>query len=300
MGQQSGLSPDGRAHRWVALAPCAGVFAAGVVGLLLPGRPAYSGSFGPFWLPLVAAAVAAVGIVVRSTGHPRWRRLSGALGWAGLLLMLWTAGGLVLDLLRVAGRIAPGLMPHEVDWPGLATRALALVAVVVLARRALAGPPCPAPAHDARWYGFTALALALLYPALKTWWALGGTLGLRWPGADDLDGSFTLWLPAVPWLLAAALSLLLVLTPQWLPRRLLLLAGWSATGVVATVGTAACCSLVGGLIAGDADFGEMSGWVFGLVYGSWFLWAVANGAATRAYQSRSAAAPASTPARHAA
>jgi hypothetical protein len=29
-------------------------------------------------------------------------------------------------------------MPHEVDWPGLATRALALAAVVMLARLALA------------------------------------------------------------------------------------------------------------------------------------------------------------------
>ena len=33
----------------------------------------------------------------------------------------------------------------------------------------------------------------------------------------------------------------------------------------------------------------MAGWVFALVYGSWFLWAIAAGAATRAYQLRTAA-----------
>jgi len=83
--------------------------------------------------------------------------------------------------------------------------------------------------------------------------------------------------------------LLLASTPRWMPRRLLLVAGWSATTAAAMVGPAACWSLVGGLIGGDADFGEMHGWVFALVYGSWFLWAIAAGAATRSYQLRSAA-----------
>ena len=81
-----------------------------------------------------------------------------------------------------------------------------------------------------------------------------------------------------------------------MPRRLLLAAGWSATVVVATFGPAACWSLVSGLIAGDADFGGMAGWVFALVYGSWFLWAIAAGAATRSYQLRSAAPRTSSPA----
>ena len=199
--------------------------------------------------------------------------------------MLWTASGLPLDLLRVTSLVFPGLMPPGIDWLGLATRALALAALVVLARLALSRPAAPARAQAAFWYAYAALALALPYPILKTWWALGGNLGLRWPGADGLAGSFALWLPAVPWLLAAALSLLLVLTPRWLPRRALLVAGWSATVVVAMIGPAACWSL----IRGDADFGGMAGWVFALVYGSWFLWAIAAGAATRSYQVRSAA-----------
>jgi hypothetical protein len=179
--------------------------------------------------------------------------------------------------------------PAGVDWLGLATRAFACAVAVVLAHLALARPPARAPTRVATWYGYAALAFALPYPVLKTWWALGGDFGLRWPGADGLAGSFALWLPAVPWLLAATLSLLLVVTPRWLPRRPLLAVGWFASVVVATFGLAACVAFVSGLLAGDVDSGGMATWVFGLVYGSWFLWAIAAGAATRSYQLRSAA-----------
>ena len=146
-------------------------------------------------------------------------------------------------------------MPPTVYWLALATRAFALAAVVVLARFTLAGPSDRAPARDVSsaipvWYGYVAFALALPYPLLRTWWALGGSLGLRSPGADGLEGSFALWLPAVPWLLAAVLSLLLASPPRRMPPRLLLAAGWSATVVVAMVGPAAFWSLVGGLIGG--------------------------------------------------
>ena len=165
------------------------MFAAGVAEQLVPNRPAYAESFAPDWLPLAAAGLAAAGIILRLHCLARWPRLGGALSWSGLLLMLWTASGLPLDLLRVASLIVPGLMPPGVDWPGLATRALALAAVVVLARLALARPAAPAPPAPASWYGYAAFALALPYPVLKTWWALGGTLGLRWPGADGLAGS---------------------------------------------------------------------------------------------------------------
>jgi hypothetical protein len=284
-----------RLETWIALVLCATVFAAGAVGLILPDRPAYAGALAPSWLPLAAAGIAAAGIIVRFNGRPRWPRLGRALSWGGLLLLLWTASGLPLDLLRVASLIVPGLMPPGVDWPGLATRALALAALVVLAHLVLARPAAPARAQAASWYGYAAFALALPYPLLKTWWALGGSFGLRWPGADGLAGSFALWLPAVPWLLAAALSLLLALTPRRLPRRLLLVAGWSATVVVATIGPVACWSLLSGLIDGDADFGAMAGWVFALFYGSWALWALAAGAATRSYQLRSAALRMSLP-----
>ncbi len=135
-----------------------------------------------------------------------------------------------------------GLIPLGVDWPGLATRTLALAAAVVLARLALARPAAPASTRAATWYGYAAFVLALPYPVLRTCWALGGTLGLSWPGAAGQG--FAPLLLAIPWLLAAALSLLLVSTRRWMPRRLLLVAGWSATAIVAMIGPAACWSLV--------------------------------------------------------
>ncbi len=276
-----------RAEAWTALALCVAVVAAGILQQLVHDRPAYAEMFGPSWLPLAAAGVAAVGILMRLTDRPQLR-LRRALSWSGLLLMLWAAGGLMIDLLRVVSLVVPGLMPSGVDWLGLATRAFACAVAVVLAHLALESPSALASTRVATWYGYAALAFALPYPVLKTWWALGGSFGLRWPGADGLAGSFALWLPAVPWLLAATLSLLLVATPRWLPRRPLLAAGWFASVVVATFGLSACSAFVVGLLRGDVDSGGMATWVFGLVYGSWFLWAIAAGAATRSYQLRSA------------
>jgi hypothetical protein len=104
-----------------------------------------------------------------------------------------------------------------------------------------------------------------------------------WAGAAG-DG-FVPWLACIPWLMAAILSLLLVATPRWLPRRLLVGAGWFATAVVAMIGPAACWSLVTALAAGrDLGLAGIANWVPCLFYGSWLLWAIAAAAATRAYQ----------------
>ena len=74
-----------------------------------------------------------------------------------------------------------------------------------------------------------------------------------------------------------------------MPRRLLLVAGWSATAIVAMIGPAACWSLVTQLLAGsDRGPGGIAIWVFGLFYGSWLLWAIAAGAATHSYHLRTA------------
>jgi hypothetical protein len=166
---------------------------------------------------------------------------------------------------------------------------LALAAAIVLAHLALARPAAPASTRASAWYGYAAFVLALPYPVLRTWWALGGTLGLMWPGAAG--HGFTPWLACIPWLLAAVLSLLLV--PTWrslrVPRRLLLAAGWSATAVVAMIGPAACWSLVTKLaVGGDLGLEGIAAWVPCLFYGSWLLWAIAAGAATRSYQLHSA------------
>ena len=127
----------------------------------------------------------------------------------------------------------------------------------------------------------------MVYPVLRTTWVLGGTLGLMWPGAAGQG--FEPWLACTPWLLAAALSLLLVLTPRWMSRRLLLTAGWSATAIVAMIGPAAFWSLITALVGREnLSLDGIAAWVPCLFYSSWFLWAIAAGAATRSYQLHSA------------
>jgi len=224
-----------------------------------------------------------------------------AVRWIGLLLMVWLANGLLFDLLTLAGlmghRNASGaIVMSSVYWPGLVTRAFAFVALLALARLALAAPSATAGAPSARpavWYGYAAFVLALPYPLLRLHWALGGTLGLLSPGAAGRG-----WEPlviAIPWMAAAVLSLLLVSPPGWMPRRLLLAAGWSATAVVATIGPAAFGAFLSEVASGSFTTGDIEVWVFGLFYTSWFLWAIAGGAATRSYQLRTAGPPAPSP-----
>jgi hypothetical protein len=288
MESQSSPSLGGRAEPWIALVLCAAVLAAGALQHVARNRPSYAGAFAPDWLPLAATGLAAAGIL-RPNGRPQWLRVRRALHWSACLLMVWAANGLPFDLLRLTP-----LIPLDVDWPGLVKRTLALAAAVVLARLALAGPAAAASTRAASWYGYAAFVLALPYPVLRTWWALGGTPGLKYPGAAG-QGLAPLLL-AIPWLLAAVLSLLLVPTWRWMPRRLLLAAGWFATAVVALIGPAACWSLVKHAASGDLDTrGGIAVWVFGLFYGSWLLWAIAAGAATRSYQVRSAALRMSSP-----
>lgn len=271
-----------RAEPWIGLALCAAVVAGWTMEHLIPNRPTYAQIFAPDWLPLAAAGLAAAGML--PLDDTRFSlRVQRALRWSGLLLMVWAANGLPLDVLRVAG-----LIPLGVDWPGLATRALALLAAIMLARLALAIPAVPASAQTATWYGYAAFGLALPYPLLRTHWALGGTVGLLWPGAAG-EG-WAPWLASIPWLVAAALSLFMVSPPRWMPPRLLVVGGWSATAVVAMIGPAGCWALVAALASGgDTVSGGIEFWVFALFYGSWLLWAVAAGAAARAYQLRHAA-----------
>jgi hypothetical protein len=261
----------------VALALCAAVVAAATLESFVAGRPARAASFSPVGLPLAAAALAAVGAWPRSVG-PRWlHRAQRILGWFGLLLMVWTAGGLPLHLLRLTG-----LIPLPVEWWAVAIKTLALAASIALGHLALVRPPSSRPAT---WYGYAAFVLALPYPVLRTCWALGWSPGLQRPGAAG--SGWAPWLLAIPWLLAAGLSLLLVPTWRWMPRRLLLIAGWSATAIVGTIGLPACWALVSRpAIIDDPHPLGIALWVFGLFYGSWLLWAIAAAAATRSYQLR--------------
>jgi hypothetical protein len=296
MESQGSRTQGSRVESWIALVLCAAVAVGRTVEPLLSAQPAAALAPAPAWLPLAAGAFAAAGIV-RLDGWPQWLRIQRASRWTALLLMVWAANGLPFDLLTMTGtmgrRTASGaIVIATVNWPGLVTRTLALAAAVVLARLALTRPAAPASTRPATWYGYAAFVLALPYPVLRAVWALGGTPGLTRPGGGG--HGYAPLLLAIPWVLAAILSLLLVPTWRWMPRRLLLLAGWTATAIVGMIGPVAVWVLVSGFVAPaapappDANGPGIAAWVAALFYGSWLLWAVAAGAATRSYQLRSA------------
>jgi hypothetical protein len=288
--RRQGAPTIGRVEPWIGLGLLAGVVLAWAWGRLVANSDGPQ-AFAPDWLPPVAAAVATVGIVPVD-GSRQWLGVQRVLRWTGLLLMVWAANGLPFDVLTAGGlmghRTASGeIVLASVSWPGLVTRSLALAVAIVLARVALTHPAAAASSRTATWYGYAAFLLALPYPVLRIHWAMGGSLGLAWPGAAGVG-----WEPlllAIPWLAAAALALLLVAPPGWMPRRLLLAAGWAATTIVAMIGPAALWSAVSALAGGGAAGSEgIQTWVFALFYGSWFLFAMAAGAATLSYQRRSA------------
>jgi hypothetical protein len=291
MESQRNHSLGSKVESWIALALCTAVLLSRAIEHLVSKQPAHAPSLSPDWLPLAAAGFAAAGIL-RLNGSLQWLRLQRALLWSGLLLMIWVANGLPFDLLTMAGRIGDPATgrPASVNWPGLATRTLALAAAVMLARRALARSADDASTRAATWYGYAAFVFAMPYPVLRLHWALGGMLGLSLPGAAGKG--FAPLLFAIPFVLAAALSLLLVSPRRWKPRRLLLTAGWSATAIMAMIGPAACWVMVTMLVTGRVNpVPGMAVWVPCLFYGSWLLLAIAEGAATRSYQLRSASLP---------
>jgi hypothetical protein len=275
-------------ERWIGLALCAVLGVAWAAGRTSPDAPAGGPVFAPAWLGLVAAAVGGAGLLpVRGAAT---RRPQAALRWLGLLLLVWAANGLPFDALTAAGLIgrptASGeLVVATVWWPGLVTRAVALGTAIVVGHIAFARPASP-PSH-ARLAGWAlaAFVLAMPYPVLRLHWALGGPIGLVSPGAAG-EG-FEPLVIAIPWVAAAILSLVLAADRPGPGRGLVVAAGWIAAAVVATIGPAALWSIVRAVADGTATRQDgIEPWVFALFYGSWFLWAVAGGAATRAYQLR--------------
>lgn len=225
--------------------------------------------------------------ILRPVNANGWQWAWDALLWASLLLIVWIANGLLFDILKLFGLIGDPQTGKaaSVYWPGMAMHASGMLAAVLLAKLTIAKPSSPATSPLA-WYGYAAFIFALPYPAFRIVWAFGGTLGITNPG--DAGKGFAPLLLAIPWLMAAALSLLLVSPPQWISRKLILFAGWTSTAIVASIAPAACWALVNGLSnTAQSDQVNIATWVFCLFYGSWLLYAISAGAATRAYQIRS-------------
>lgn len=274
------LKSDHRLKQWIALCFCLAVLLATILQHLVQNRHPGAGILTSTFISFVATCLAAAGLLPIN-GRLHWPRVRQTLLWISLLLMVWMANGLPFDILRLTG-----LIPFPADWPALATKVLALAAAVVLAHHALAYPVTIKHRHVTAWYGYAAFVLTLPYPLLRTCWALGGTWGLLRPGAAGIG--FTPWLASIPWLLAAVLSLFLVAKRPWLPRRFLLAAGWCATAVVALIGPVTFQTICSNLVKGQyPDSSGMAIWVPLLIYGSWLLWALAIGLATRSFQLRS-------------
>lgn len=275
-----------KVERWIVLFLCTLLLLIWVFGRFILHRPVEADAFPTFWLPIASTMLAVSGII--QLGHsPLWLRIQKTLLWSSVLLMLWVANGLIFDFLALAGLIGDPSTGQRmiVDYLGMVTRILALGVTVILAHIAFAHPASHASSNPATWYGYAAFVLALPYPVLRIYWALGGTIGLMYPSGSGQG--FAPLLLAIPWILAAVLSLCLVSTRPLMPRRLLLAAGWSATAIVAMIGPAAFWSMITKLVeGGDIGLKGMATWVPCLFYTSWFLWAIAAGAATRSYQLR--------------
>jgi hypothetical protein len=268
---------------WIALTLSIATLA---LRLLLP-SPAQTQPLVPTWiLPLLS--LFCVSGIVYSDGRPEFLRINRTLIWCALLLTVWVANKLPFDLLNMSGLIrnpATNMAP-VVDWTGFLTRSFAFATVIILGRLALARPADVGSDRPALWYGYAAFVLALPYPVIRIIWAFGGMLGLSVPGAGGVGISPLLF--AIPWIMAAVLSLLLVSPRQWKSRRFMLVSGWTATAIVAMIGPIAVWTLISGTLQHNLEGPPgMSIWVPCLFYISWFLWAIAAGAATRSYQLRS-------------
>ncbi|MGW5643277.1 hypothetical protein ACWEV3_16990 [Saccharopolyspora sp. NPDC003752] len=268
----------------------------------------------PDWATPLAAAAGVLGAALLLSPL-RARRALVAINGAAALLLLWAAGGILFDLLRLFG-----LMSLPPDWPMFATRAFALTSAILVFRatvlrvRALAGvcgrcggPAAPPPP----WLGYLGVLFALPYPVIKTNWALGGTIGLDYPDPAR-DGFTSGWLVVPAALIGIVLSLALVhrwgrIWPRWVPglagrptpRGLLLVGGWFGTGLLFTMGPAGFATAVADLISGSSAnaIPGMHYWPGALFYVSWMCWALVLGPSVYLYQRATRRKPCGTCAR---
>ena len=285
MATRAGIHRD-RQVDWGIGGAVLGMAAAGLaIVILATARDALMLDYGvgivPAIVPWVAAvlAIAAAGVAAsgRSTGSTTGTLLLAALGVA----VAWSVVMLPFDGLRVVR-----LVPLPVSLAGMGLRVLLLVAgasvlVPAMQARRVRQARCPSCGRVVpgpldrlpRWPGAVALLAALVYPVLRTLWALGGTFGTS-EGPVELDPAVAWGAATVGWLFVAFTLILLVgRGPRW-ARALLGLGGVVAGMAMALVGGLATIR-VASLLATDG-LGSTQGdglmtWTFLLVYGSWFV-----------------------------
>ncbi|SDW59479.1 hypothetical protein SAMN05216215_100488 [Saccharopolyspora shandongensis] len=280
------------------MAACVAVVVAAAVRPWIPELPEdldYARHYGyttPIWITLAGAGAGIAAMTVLTT----WRRRVGlVLASVAAFLLLWTSGGLVLDGFRAFFNLTgiPAGTFSVVDWRGAAVRAAALGAAAVLVAVLLADRKNRV--AGGAWLGYTACALAFVYPLLKIYWAAGGAF-LRPAGYDET-------LPVAEMIMlvgGGVLSLLLVqrwgrVLPSWLPlvgehsvpRLLPITTGWLVSAVLLNQGLLPVFGLLNSALLRTrpvfVDAGA-SVWAVGVVYLGWALFGLALAGATLAYQ----------------
>lgn len=282
---------------FAALLALAAVAAAALLRPHLPGGHSYPASLPdliargivPGWLvpaAVVLGALPALAVLLR-VGPVPGIRLVPAAGWAGAGLLLWTSSGIVLDAFRAFFALS-GIPAGDfavVDWPGAATRALALaaigpvVAATVRHRRELDGACVRCGREDGRrpvaptWPGYLAAGLMIPYPLLKAWWWISGSPEAPVGELVALVGGAVLALALVrPW-------------GRRLPRRALIAVGWLVTGVLLSQGGLPIVATIADLVAGREVSVPWNS-VVSVVYVGWALSGALLGVATRCFQRR--------------
>jgi hypothetical protein len=234
----------------------------------------------PAVVPRLAACLSILAAVLWLSG----RRLSSAavslLLGALMVVTAWSVVMLPFDALRLVG-----LVPLALSAWGAGTRLVLLVAGAAalvpalkarrasqgrcsVCRRALPGRIDRLP----RWPVGVAVASALVYPTLRTVWALGGTFGTA--GAPlQMDGAVA-WGTVIVGAASVAFAIVLLVGkgPRWV-RTLIGLGGTVLGLMMAMVGglgavKAATTLATEGL---DSVTGDLMTWTFVFVYSSWFV-----------------------------
>ncbi|WP_344210153.1 hypothetical protein [Kribbella sancticallisti] len=225
----------------------------------------------PWWV-----AVAAAGIALLPRRY---------CGWVAAVLFLWGAGGVVLDAFRAFFWVTgiPAGSFAEVDWPGAARRMTCLVAAAVLSTGLLRGGESRH-VWGSSWLGYAAFAAGFPYPMLKLYWSLGGSLAR--PAVYN-EGMPVMEL----FCLVAGAAVSLALVQSWgrrLPRVVVLIPAWFATGVLINMGALMVFGITSqalGITDGPVDFDDASSLLgVGAVYLSWLVFGLTLGGATWAYQ----------------
>jgi hypothetical protein len=236
----------------------------------------------PVVVPWLAACLSVVAAVVLFSGR-HMSSASGSLLLAALAVVTaWSVVILPFDALRLVG-----LVPLPLSAWGAGTRlfllvgsACALIAGLMVrrtsqvrcavCRRVLPGRLDRVP----RWPAGVAVAFALVYPALRVGWALGGTLGTA---GEPLHMDVAVaWAPVIAGaaLVVFAVVLFVGKGPLWV-RALLGLGGVVlGTLMVMAGGLGAAKAATDLATEGSQSIlpgADLMTWVFVVVYGSWFV-----------------------------